>query len=790
MTANPNTPSRAHAPSSPKRRLPGFWKLISDGCDLASISNDQKGAAAEGGCNSDASPTAQNLVIHDESGDLAHPQATSREVADPGSDAFEMKVFQSPRRAQASTRSADLLFVALIRDHDHAWLAFPITKISHNKISHKSTNSTESSLHTATHFSALIPREAWRTLLPSVAFLPAESPVWNLHSKELADLEETFAQSKIIVSEGILWHVTPSTTWTTAALPFLESQKPPKLLLQDWERQLREIASRISDGKNPKDTSASSTSVPTQKPQSQVDSPPESLPDSPCHYLLSFHGLIFPIRALHEQLLQALAIQSAEPQIDWLLDWGEQPVEIDWPAIPFATESLPTKEPSKTTSKASSIAQAQKLPIRQQQPKPTKKKKHNRQKLIVAMFAGTAATIALLFCSSFFTTSPKTTPRKTSAEPATSNDPHASKNHGEPASNPNSQPESSELADIANMPEIADMAEITATPALESSDALIPLSPDQIVLQSLANSGTPNRPASVNQGLTQPAAELMDRDRLALGREAMGREAMGREAMGREAMGGELVGDVEPTNAPGAEAPDLIAPEGVAGVDPGIVDGDLVLEQPPGDSLFTIPATKAFQRVELKTNPQSAMNVTDSFSKNRPCWAQLKLTDEAISEIAVQPAEFEIALSDAPAKWRLTLDDVVPELHVYLLTKPGRRWYFMVQVGVHFPGDIHPTPLGRDDAANVVLKLQAHQQWLSQSIEALRNSPFPKRVPGRPDVFTQIRELQSQQKETNKAIERWTEVARLCHELFSYGSVAITLDEPPPESSNEDAPKP
>ena len=270
----------------------------------------------------------------------------------------------------------------------------------------------------------------------------------------------------------------------------------------------------------------------------------------------------------------------------------------------------------------------------------------------------------------------------------------------------------------------------------------------------------------------------------------MGREAMGREAMGREAMGGELVGDVEPTNAPGAEAPDLIAPEGVAGVDPGIVDGDLVLEQPPGDSLFTIPATKAFQRVELKTNPQSAMNVTDSFSKNRPCWAQLKLTDEAISEIAVQPAEFEIALSDAPAKWRLTLDDVVPELHVYLLTKPGRRWYFMVQVGVHFPGDIHPTPLGRDDAANVVLKLQAHQQWLSQSIEALRNSPFPKRVPGRPDVFTQIRELQSQQKETNKAIERWTEVARLCHELFSYGSVAITLDEPPPESSKEDAPKP
>lgn len=391
-----------------------------------------------------------------------------------------------------------------------------------------------------------------------------------------------------------------------------------------------------------------------------------------------------------------------------------------------------------------------------------------------AVVAATFAAFSLLFYSRVFTTTPKTKV----AAPGIGKDGVASSNQVGLTTKNTSPPESNELSDselteIAEIPEPrrteaspSEMtpSELTATPAMAPSDVLAGLSPDQIVIQSLAQSAISSHPSSAIRGLGQPNSELVNPDPLALE---------------NKTMGGELAGDSDPSSITAPVAPNAIAPEGAAGVDPLAVDGELIMEPPLGDRLFVIPVNKAFQRVELKADRQTDKIDPESISKNSPCWAQLKLSDEAIDEVEVQPSEFEISLSDVPAKWRLTLDDVVPELHVYLLTKPGRRWFFMVQVGVFFPGDMQPTPLGRDDAANVVLKLQAHQQWLSQSIDVLRNAPFPKRVPGRPDVFTQIRDLQSQQKETKKALEQWTDVARLCHELFSYGSVAIILDEPP-----------
>lgn len=860
MTAKPKPLSGAHAQTGSKRLLPDFWKQISDSRDSAFCSNDQKGGVASTINNdSDTFPRGKNLVIHQESDDPQHQEATIKELAIDGSSVPDMKVFQSPRRDPSSTMATEPVCVAVMQERDQVWLVFPMTKFSPDRTSHDniSTNSTiatapsdrlksreakptsdqlrESSLGSLPHcclphFTSLVPRESWQPFLPSLAFLPAESPLRNLHSEELADLEETLAQSKLIISDGILWHAMPSTSWTTAALPLLGSQQPPLAVRLDWARQCRDIASRTCTPDNPQNknnpqdkisprekgkdnssdgTTASSTILPTKNAESQLDHPlesepdslPDSLPDSPCHYLLSVHGLVFPIRALQKQVLHSLAIRREEPPIDWLLDWGEQPVEIDWPEIPTPPEPsrngpLPTSELSTSTSATStsatlSIAPTNTFAI---QPRPAKlktKKKHSQQKLFAAVLAGTAVTITLLFCLRFFTAIPKTT----ATGPAKSNDIPTSAEQSEPAINPNSQPELSELTGTANTAEV-DLAEITTTPSLATGDELVPRSPDQIVMQSLATSGISKRPSSTNLGPSQPTSRTV---------------AQAPTALGVETMGGELLGDVEPSTILSTDVQNLIDPERTADINPvapqladgaadgaadgvadgaadGVADGDLVLDPQPGEPLFIIPATKAFQRVQLKTYTQPEKIETDTVSKNSPCWAQLKLSDEAIRELEIQPSEFEVALSDAPAKWRLTIDDVVPELHVYLLTKPGRRWYFMVQIGVHFPGDILPTPLGRDDAGNVVLKLQAHQQWLTQSIETLRNSPFPKRVPGHPDVFTQIRELQSQQKATTKAIEQWKEVARLCHELFSYGSVAITLNEPPPSIPNEDHP--
>jgi len=754
MTAKPNKDMRTHAPSLPTCRLPVFFKRISLGQDLGSIPPDHTSDVASANSREPTpSHEPRNLIKRDESNDPSNTlEALQIEV--PRSDAMEVKVFRSPRLAPSSEKSFEPVFVALIRNNHQAWLAFPIANFSHNSPNQNTlrddletqemplpTNANlKQSLRCESNLPELLPEQTWVNLLPTLSFLPDQGPLRDQQTKELADLTEALANSKIVVSDGLLWHVSRSRTWTTAAQPLFESQPPPSVVIQDWKRQCRAIAAKkIAAPKKSNDEGVSRTTDYAVRDQLHA----ASLPDSPCHYLLSYHGLLFPIRALHEQLLQSLGIQPAEPHIDWLLDWGEQPVEIDWPGSPSSASSLQPQKAQET----SSTTQANEFPFQKRLSIPTKKKKYNRQRLVVALVAGTTATITMLCCSSLLTTPATKNPsgsKTNSSNLATSNNTHSSSNHTEAANSLTSQPE---------LKETTDPTELSVTPALDSSDALKPLSPDQIVLQSLSTSETTKRYAPVNPALTQAPSDLVSRDSL---------------APGNEAMGGELLGDTEPNNA-------------------GAADGDLVLEPPPGD-LFIIPATKAFQRVELKSNPQATKNTPDNFSKNRPCWAQLNLSKEAVSEVTVQPSEFEVASSDVPAKWRVTFDDVLPELHVYLLTKPGRRWYFMVQVGVQFPGDMSPLPLGRDDAANALLKLQAHQQWLAQSIELLRNSPFPKRVPGRPDIFTQIRDLQSQQKETNKAIEQWTEVVRLCHELYSYGSIAIALEDPPQDPLIEDAP--
>ncbi|MBM3964735.1 MAG: hypothetical protein FJ308_06655, partial [Planctomycetes bacterium] len=780
MTANPNSPTRVQTQSDPERRVPDFWKSIFDGPDSAFPLDDQKGGVdLTASIESDAMPKVQKCVIRDESADLPLERGMLKEIANPESDTFAMKVFRSARRDTSPSATADTVLVAMMQNRDRVWLAFPITNFSGSSpfprnLASPSTNSADPSkslepvLSGRTNseeqeptpirgpsISSMVPRESWNTMLPTVAFLPDDSPLRSLHVKELDDLEEALEQSKLLISDNTLWHAIPSTSWTTAAMPLAETHQPPLSILQDWQRQFRDIASRTSTPKNtstprnPDETSSAGTNISsttnpacenTSQPTSLLAPHPGPFPDSPCHYLLSIHGLIFPIRALHEELLRSLAIPMEQPQIDWLLAWGEQPVEIEWPEFHAPTEYLPTAGPSKSTSKASSTTLA-KTPTSRPRPSITKNlQKLNRPRWVFAAVAATLAAVSLLFYSRVFTATPKT---KVSA-PATGKDELASSSQFELTSRNNSHTESSELTaseltDIAERSEIHS-AEITATPALAPSDASLGFSPDQIVSQSLAKSAISNNSSSAIRGLDQPTSELVHPDPL---------------AFENKTMGGELAGDAAPSSTRANDAPNSILPAGAAGVAPLAVDEELVINPALEDRRFAIPATKAFQRVELKTGRQTDKVETESMSKSSPCWAQLKLSDEAIDELEIQPSEFEIALSDAPAKWRLTLDDVVPELHVYLLTKPGRRWFLMVQVGVYFPGDTQPTPLGRDDAANVVLKLQAHQQWLSQSIDVLRNSPFPKRVPGRPDVFTQTRDLQSQQKETKKALEQW-----------------------------------
>ena len=164
-------------------------------------------------------------------------------------------------------------------------------------------------------------------------------------------------------------------------------------------------------------------------------------------------------------------------------------------------------------------------------------------------------------------------------------------------------------------------------------------------------------------------------------------------------------------------------------------------------------------------------------AKTGICEIEWKIADKVV----IEPSQKVLIEGNAKASWRIAIEDEDPELVVEIASKPGSRWQIVTTIGLREGPNSIPMLIGPRDAQNVSLRLIEYHQWLVQDIESLRwarsNSRSNSRANFRERMYIdwtgEIRRLEIQKRDADKAIDRWRVVARLCHYFFDSNQVQI-----------------
>ena len=156
-------------------------------------------------------------------------------------------------------------------------------------------------------------------------------------------------------------------------------------------------------------------------------------------------------------------------------------------------------------------------------------------------------------------------------------------------------------------------------------------------------------------------------------------------------------------------------------------------------------------------------------AKASRCEIELKLTDKVVME----PMEVTTIEGTGTATWKIAIEDESPELFVKIESKPGARWEVKARVGLREERDAMLFSIGPRDAQNVGNRLIDYNQRVSFTIESLRTQRSNSRGKFSSVIAAHIKQLEIQEKEVEKAIERWKVIARLSHFFFDTNEVRI-----------------
>lgn len=182
--------------------------------------------------------------------------------------------------------------------------------------------------------------------------------------------------------------------------------------------------------------------------------------------------------------------------------------------------------------------------------------------------------------------------------------------------------------------------------------------------------------------------------------------------------------------------------------------------------------------------PLEKILTTDSFNKKEiifighrvqpklcRCEVKLKLS----KELVVEPTEQVSIEGVDKASWKIAIEDEEPELILEISSKPGSRWQISTAVGLRVTSASEPIMLSPRDAQTVCNRLIDYHQWISNSIAALENAKANLRSKSRIDFYGEIKKLERQQRDVDKAIAQWKTVARLSHLFFDGNEVHLTF---------------
>ena len=153
------------------------------------------------------------------------------------------------------------------------------------------------------------------------------------------------------------------------------------------------------------------------------------------------------------------------------------------------------------------------------------------------------------------------------------------------------------------------------------------------------------------------------------------------------------------------------------------------------------------------------------------CEIELKLAENLV----VEPIESVTIEGMGKASWRIAIEDEDPELVVEIWSKPGARWQVITTVGLREGPGATPIWIGPREAQNVGNRLIDYRQWINTAIETLRTARSNTRGRSSIDFAGEIKKLQSQEREAEKAIDRWKVIARLSHFFFDSNEIRIQL---------------
>lgn len=182
--------------------------------------------------------------------------------------------------------------------------------------------------------------------------------------------------------------------------------------------------------------------------------------------------------------------------------------------------------------------------------------------------------------------------------------------------------------------------------------------------------------------------------------------------------------------------------------------------------------------------PLEKILATDSFNKKEiifighrvqpkqcRCEVELKLS----KELVVEPTEQVSIQGVDKASWKIAMEDEEPELILEISSKPGSRWQISTAVGLRVTSASVPIMLSPRDAQTVCNRLIDYHQWISNSIAALENAKANLRIKSRIDFYGEIKKLERQQRDVDKAIAQWKTIARLSHLFFDSNEVRLTF---------------
>jgi hypothetical protein len=162
------------------------------------------------------------------------------------------------------------------------------------------------------------------------------------------------------------------------------------------------------------------------------------------------------------------------------------------------------------------------------------------------------------------------------------------------------------------------------------------------------------------------------------------------------------------------------------------------------------------------------------------CTATLRFDQEVSPNLVIQPEAGQAIQGKGYIQWQIAKEDSDPELILRLVSQPGNRWVLATVLGARSRPDTEPTAIGFDDPSLLLGRLMLYQRSLAESIAILRNTPNLRAAAGVPDIATQVKWMQTQQRETEQAIRQWSAIAELCDLLMASGKLSVELSHPTP----------